>query len=82
LLDDLEVGAAGEEPGGMCVARVVDAHLDHQFRLLQRRLPDAEAVQTRKPSEVFSMKVGVGFPGGDNTGDRGLARLGAFVGCR
>lgn len=25
------------------------------------------------------MKVGVGFRGGDNTGDRGLARLGALV---
>jgi hypothetical protein len=29
LLDDLEVGAASEEPGGMCVTKVVDTHSHH-----------------------------------------------------
>jgi hypothetical protein len=49
LLDDLEVGAAGEPGlGGVGVAEVVDAHLGHQFRLL-----NADCEQNAVPGECL-----------------------------
>ena len=52
LLDDLKVGAAGQEPRGVGVAEVVDAHVDHQVRLLQRWLPDALPEPARRDVAV------------------------------
>jgi hypothetical protein len=52
LLDDLEVGAAREEPGGVGVAEVVDAHVDHQVRLLQRWPPDRLAEPARRDMPI------------------------------
>ena len=52
LLDDLEVGAAGEEPGRVGMPEVVDAHVDHQVRLLQRGPPDALPEPARRDMPV------------------------------
>jgi hypothetical protein len=40
LLDDLEVGATGEQPRGVRVTEVVDTHSHHQVGLLHGWLPD------------------------------------------
>ena len=52
LLHDLEVGAAREEPRGMGVTEVVDAHVDHQVRLLERWPPDALPEPARRDVPV------------------------------
>ena len=52
LLDDLEVGAAGEEPGGVGVAEVVDPHPGHQVRRLHGRVPDGVAEPVRRDVPV------------------------------
>lgn len=54
FLDDLEVGAAGQEPGCVGVAEVVDADLEVQVGLLEGGLPDPVA-------EPVGGDVAVGF---------------------
>lgn len=49
---DLEVGAACEEPGGVCVPEVVDARLEGQIGDLTRRVPVVDAKPVRRDVRV------------------------------